>query len=364
MYNWQNESWPHFTYSLTTDIENKLYIYAQESSRLTSLVHNLDSGFDDALLELMVLEAQKTSEIEGELIKIEDIRSSLKQQMGLPFDDYTSHDKRAQGISFLLVDVRKTFKDELTQKILHDWHRNLMNELNPDLIGCFRTNPEPMQIVSGAIGREKVFFEAPPSDRVADEMLKFIIWYNERSQIPGPIRAAIGHLYFESIHPYIDGNGRIGRILVEKTLSQDLGYPVLFSLSNTLMQNRKKYYELLHLNSKLSLDVSSWVEFFVDMVFQAQMKAKDQINFVLQKSIFWKNHSGYLNERQKQIIKRMMASGVDGFIGGMSAKKYMTITNCSKATATRDLADLLRKKCLLKLEEQGPNTRYKLCFEG
>ena len=310
MYNWQNENWPAFSYQLDEDTEKKLYHYGQESSRLSALAGNLST--DEALLELMVIEAQKTSEIEGELIAIEDIRSSLKKQLGIPFDDKSSADKRAERIVSLLVDARKTFQDKLIADNLYAWHRNLMQDLDPNLIGCYRTLSEPMQIVSGPIGREKVFFEAPPSDRIPFEMSRFIEWFNNSSNLPGPVRAAIGHLYFESIHPFIDGNGRIGRALVEKILSQDLGQPVLFSLSNTLMENRKQYYNELHANSQFSLDISSWVRFFIDMIYQSQMTAKKQILFVIQKSLFWQIYDHMLNNRQKIIIQRMMKEGIGG----------------------------------------------------
>lgn len=360
MYNWQNKNWPIFLYHLDSDTEEKLYHYGQESSRLMTLANNLST--DEALLELIVIEAQKTSEIEGELIAIEDIRSSLKKQLGIPFEDKSSADKRAERISSLLVDIRKTFQDELTEDKLFYWHKNLMPDLDPRFVGCYRTISEPMQIVSGPIGREKVFFEAPPSHCIPFEMTRFIEWFNKSNNIPGPIKAGIGHLYFESIHPFIDGNGRIGRALVEKILSQDLGQPVLFSLSNTLMKNRKRYYNELHANSQFSLDISSWIRFFIDMIYEAQMTARKQILFVVQKSLFWKTFDHILNDRQKIIIQRMMKEGISGFLGGMSAKKYMIITGCSKATATRDLTDLLNKKCFIK-SEQGPNTRYDLNLE-
>lgn len=361
MYNWQNQNWPEFFYKLNEETEKKLYLYGQESSRLTALAKNLST--DEALLELMVIEAQKTSEIEGELIEIEDIRSSLKKQLGIPFEEVKSSDKRAERISHLVVDVRNTFKDELTEDILFRWHRNLMQDLDPNFIGCYRSLSEPMQIVSGPIGREKVFFEAPPSERVPFEMRKFMEWFNKSHNLPGPIRASIGHLYFESIHPFIDGNGRIGRAIVEKILSQDLDQPVLFSLSNTLMENRKRYYNELHENSRDSLDISSWICFFIDMIYQSQMNAKKQILFVIQKSLFWQKFEYQLNSRQKIIIQRMMKEGINGFLGGMSAKKYMSITDCSKATATRDLTDLFIKKCFIKICNQGPNTRYDINLE-
>lgn len=361
-YNWQSKQWPHFTYQLSDIAQQKLYQYAKEASCLTSSINATASETEDALLELMVIEAYKTSEIEGELLALEAIRSSIHQQLGLPFMPESS-DKRAQGGAALLLDVRKFFHEPLTETMLHQWHQHVMKDIEEvSWVGRWRDNAEPMQIISGPTGREKIFFEAPPSERISFEMDQFIAWYNTELTEPGPVRAAIAHLYFESIHPYRDGNGRVGRALVEKILSHDLGHPILFSISNTIMAHRKQYYHFLHANSRTSMDISSWVDFFIDMIWTAQMQAKDQISFVIHKSQFWRNHQKHLNPRQEHVLRKMMAKGPQGFEGGMSAKKYMTITSCSKATATRDLTDLLEKECLVKMDGSGPKTRYTLCF--
>ncbi len=223
-----------------------------------------------------------------------------------------------------------------------------------------------MLIVSGALGYEKIHYEAPPSIRVAKEMTEFIYWFNNtrpnvgKKFIPGPVRAAIAHLYFESIHPFVDGNGRIGRAIAEKALSQDINAPVPFSLSTILQKNKKSYYEELAFGSRKEMEITPWIRFFVTMVCEALREAKSLVSFSIQKLKFWQSHETILNERQKKVLKRIFQSGTSGFEGGLNAKKYMAIANCSKATATRDLSDLLQKGCLTQLASGGRSTRYEV----
>lgn len=362
MYNWQNPQWPHFSYNLKEPTYHLLYLYALENGKFMSLLNDIEKDYQtEILLEIMVLEAQKTSEIEGEILLEEEIRSSLKKQLGL-FQDTQKIDERTEGITALLLHAQKTFLEPLTEQCLHHWHTLVMqgSNLSVDKIGKFRTDQEPMQIVSGPIGREKVYFEAPPSKYVLGEMARFITWFNTPLTISSPIKAAISHLYFESIHPYPDGNGRIGRALSEKILSKDLKIPMLFSLSDILMKNRKRYYQELHTNSQESLEITEWICFFINMIVKAQEHTKEQVRFIIQKAKFWKKYEKNINPRQEKALKRMFQEGIKGFIGGMSARKYMKITETSKATATRDLSDLVEKKCLRKLPGDGRNTCYEL----
>lgn len=369
-YNWQNPLWPQFQYSLS-NVQNILYSYAQETSLLAGALSQLpDSLKINTTIDLMVQEALKTSEIEGEILIEEDVRSSIRINLGLPSSHSQVNDLRALGIAELMLDVHNTFNQPLSAEKLFLWHRMLMNGSSQlkDEIGCWRKKAEPMQIISGPIGQEKVYYEAPPAKELSGEMSAFIKWFNDTEPkgntnlFPGPLRAAIAHLYFESIHPFIDGNGRIGRAIAEKALSQDIGSPILFSLSNIIQKNRKKYYNKLHIASGYSLEITDWIEFFINLIYDAQLESKDQINFVLKKARFWRDHAPHLNERQEKAIARIFEEGPNGFIGGMNTQKYMTITGCSKATATRDLTDLLEKKCFYRLPGAGPNTRYDVNF--
>jgi len=335
---------------------------------------------EDALVEIMVTEALKTSEIEGELLSAEDIRSSIRLNLGLPFAKHAVSDRYAECMALLMLSIRATYAEPLTKEMLFAWHRMIIQDNDFEragMVGCWRTNKEAMQIVSGPIGRERVYFEAPPVERLDHEMDIFINWFNETQAkegtahddalndkgLSGPVRAAITHLYFESIHPFIDGNGRIGRALVEKALSQELRAPLLFSVSNIIQKRRKEYYNMLHLNSSESFDITQWICFFVELIFEAQRSSHEMIQFVLKKTHFWQTHAYHVTKRQEKALQRMFTEGPDGFEGGMSAQKYMNITGCSKATATRDLTDLLEKGSLRLLQGLGSATRYAIALE-
>ena len=368
-YIWQHPDWPNFQYDLTKD-QDLLYQYALETGALSAQFDK--SSERDALIEFMVFEAVNTSKIEGEILAQEDVRSSLFNQLGLSQNPQNPRDPRAVGIAQLMIAVRETFNEPLSEGQLFDWHKMIMSNPSRDLlseIGKWRTSKEPMQVVSGPIGKQRIHFEAPPSLQVPEEMGRFIRWFNESHpitgthKIPGPVRAAVAHLYFESIHPFADGNGRIGRAISEKALSQELQRPVILSLSSVIYKNRRQYYQELSDASREDMNITRWVWYFVNTVYEAQIAAKTQIAFVLQKARFWNRFSSDINDRQTRVIQRMFLAGVDGFEGGISAQKYMKITDCSKATATRDLTDLYKKGCLTPFPESGRSTRYALALE-
>jgi Fic family protein len=266
------------------------------------------------------------------------------------------------GIARLIISLNQTFNNPITEQQLFDWHTMLFSDPNQRKgleIGHWRQDAEPMQIVSGPLGHEVVHFEAPPSTQVPKDMAQFIEWFNSsRTQLSGIVRAAIAHLYFESIHPFEDGNGRIGRAIAEKALSQELGRPVLFSLSTAILANKKEYYSQLSKFSHYDLEITGWITYFANTVYQAQSIANNKIQFVFDKTKFWNRFQKLLNERQEKVIARMFEAGPTGFIGGINAAKYMSIAKCSKATATRDLAELVEYGCLIKLPGGGRSTRY------
>jgi Fic family protein len=257
-----------------------------------------------------------------------------------------------------MTDVRKTYKERLTQEKLFAWHSMLLQGRDDITVGGWRTHDDPMQIVSGAVDRRRVHFEAPPSNRIPKEMEGFIAWYNESA--PGgvneikrsPVRAAIAHLYFESIHPFEDGNGRIGRALAEIALSQGLGQPILLSLSKTIEADRNTYYEALEHASR-SNDITGWMNYFVQTILQAQLESEQQIAFSLKKTKLFDRHKEELNERQDIVVRRMLDEGPKGFQGGMNARKYVSLTKTSKATATRDMQDLVAKGVFSLIGDAG-----------
>lgn len=362
-YNWQQSNWPHFKYNLK-DIEDILFAFAERVGRVGGLLEGLpEDDRNEAMIDIMVAEAIKTSEIEGEYLSRQDVLSSIRNNLGLGHAPQ-SHDKRAEGIAQLMIDVRNSYAEKLTQKKLFSWHAMVMKGTKRVKAGTWRTHKEPMQVISGPIGKEKIHFEAPPSKTVPKEMTAFFKWFNETG--PGGkaeikkavVRSAIAHLYFETIHPFEDGNGRVGRALSEKALSQGMGRPVLMSLSKTIEANKKDYYDALK-EGQRSNEITSWIAYFSNLVLTAQIQAEEEIDFTLRKTKFFDKFQNDLNERQVKVIKRMLEEGLKGFTGGMSAKKYIAITQTSKPTATRDLQDLVEKG-IFKTSGGGRSTRYEI----
>ncbi len=345
-YNWQQKDWPEFTFSHDR-VEDELLVFFEKVGRVSGMLEGLpEETQQEALVDIVLAEAIKTSEIEGEYPSRKDVLSSIRKNLGLHHSPEFIKDKSAAGLGELMIDVRKSFKEPLTEKKLYAWHKLLLGENKGIEVGGWRTHAEPMQVISGAMGKERVHFEAPPSAVVPKEMKAFIKWFNDTA--PGapneikkaPVRAAIAHLYFETIHPFEDGNGRIGRAIAEKAISQTIGRPVMLSLSRTIEANKKNYYASLE-RAQRSNEITAWVEYFVRTVLDAQMEAEEQIDFTLQKTKFFDHFKEQCNKRQITVIKRMLEEGPKGFKGGMNARKYMGITKTSKATATRDMQQLV-----------------------
>ena len=363
-YNWQLPDWPKFRYELD-EIEDLLYKFAEQTGHVSGILQTLPEDIQmEAIVDIMVSEAIKTSEIEGEYFSRQDVMASVRNNLGLNQTIENIKDKNAQGAGELMADVRKTYSETLDEEKLFSWHQMLFKESKGITVGGWRHHEEPMQVVSGALGKEKIHYEAPPSSSVPNEMDSFLQWFNntapggEEELKKAPVRSAIAHLYFETIHPFEDGNGRVGRAIAEKALSQTLGRPVLLSLSKTIEANKKAYYNALSL-AQTSNEITPWILYFVDVILKSQEEASKLVTFILKKSKFFDQYKRDLNERQIKVIRRMLDSGLEGFKGGMSAKKYMVITKASKATATRDLQDLLEKGVFI-LEGGGRSTNYSL----
>ncbi|TMU54588.1 Fic family protein [Flagellimonas algicola] len=359
-YNWQQKDWPNFRYQ-TTDIDDLLFDFAQRTGRISGVLEGLsEKEQTEAMINLMVSEAIKTSEIEGEYLSRNDVMSSIKRNLGIQPDVPLTKDKRAEGVAELMLAVRRNFNEPLSEKELLGWHSMLMKGNTSLEVGQWRTHEEPMQIVSGAMGREVVHFQAPSSEKVPSEMDNFIIWFNKaQDTIKKPIlRAAIAHLYFESIHPFEDGNGRIGRAIAEKALSQSINRPVLFSLSKSIESNKNAYYDALK-KAQGSNEITEWINYFIQTVLDAQIDAEQEIEFTLKKTKFFDQHKDRLNERQKKGVRRMLDEGHKGFEGGMNARKYVSLTGASKATATRDLQDLVEKGIFVPIGG-GRSARYEI----
>lgn len=364
-YNWQQPGWTAFAFNIA-DFVDELALFERHAGHVSGQLDALSEGNQaETLIDLMVSEAIKTSEIEGEYLSRQDVKSSIHRNLGLAETRPVLSDAAA-GIGELMVAVRRDFASPLTAGTLFDWHRMLMRGNNRICAGAWRTQEAPMQVVSGAIGRETVHFEAPPSRDVPILMKQFVTWFNatgpsgEKPIRQAPIRSALAHLYFESIHPFEDGNGRIGRAISEKVLSQGQGRPVLLSLSRTIEPQRNAYYDALN-SAQCTNEVREWLEYFINLCIRAQQDAGVQVSFTLQKARFFDAFKDQLNERQLRVVRRMMEEGPKGFEGGMSADKYSAVAKTSKATATRDLQALLGMGAL-SVTGGGRNTRYWLPF--
>jgi Fic family protein len=318
-------------------------------------------------LELISEEAVKTSEIEGEIFDRDSVQSSLRHEFGL-CSERPGVKPAERGVSQMMVDLYQNFAAPLDDETLFAWHRMLMSGSKTiEVIGGYRRHAEPMQVVSGPDHRRRVHFEAPPSARVADEMRRLIAWFNvtapgEKSALPAITRAARVHLYFECIHPFEDGNGRIGRALSEKALAQTLGRPSLIALAYTIERGRKDYYAALERNNK-DLEITGWMIHFANTLLEAQTTTIKRVDFYVAKAKFYERFRGSFNERQAKVVARMFREGIDGFKGGLSAENYISITHTSRATATRDLQDLVALGAFTKTGELR-HTRYALNLSG
>ncbi|MCX2682061.1 Fic family protein [Galbibacter sp. EGI 63066] len=361
-WNWQHKDWPGFTYDkeVLTAYEKD---FLQKAGILYGSLRHIDNEGQDVLkVMLMSDEAYKTSEIEGELLNKDSLQSSIRKHFGLK-GEHRRVSPAEYGVSEMMVDLYKHYQGPLSHEQLYKWHGMLTNGRH-DLLDMesYRTHEDPMQVISGAMDRPKVHFEAPPSHRVKKEMDDFIRWFNTaekgKDALEPLTRAGIAHLYFESIHPFEDGNGRIGRAISEKALSQSLQRPTLIAISHTIERHKKKYYEALHRNS-IGLDITHWLEYFCEMVLQAQDHTQGMIDFLIEKAKFYQRFEGMLNERQEKVVARMFREGVNGFKGGLSADNYIRITGTTASTATRDLQKLVQLGAFLKTGERK-GTRYYL----
>ena len=367
-YHWQQADWPHFSYD-ASKFEQAASVFIQKSAYARGVLDGTETtGQEQSILDMLVQEAIRSSAIEGEFLSRNDLVSSIKKQLGWPVASKPVRDPRAAGMAELLVKSRQTFADDLSENMLFDWHLWLMRGSRNMLVGQWREHEAPMQVVSGSIGSEIVHFEAPPSGIVREEMQGFISWFNEsgpsgKEPVRNPlIRSALAHLYFESIHPFEDGNGRIGRVVAEKALSQHIAQPALLSLSSIIENHRGAYYAALQ-KAQRSNQCDAWIAYFSDVVLQAQDRFIAQVSYSIKKARFFDKHRHQLNERQHKVIGKMLELEEGEFTGGINARKYQSITKSSKATATRDLQDLVAKE-LITASGAGRSIGYQVNLDA
>ena len=363
LWNWQHPDWPNFTWDRTKIANAEEQFLLGSGVVIGSVKHLGEQEHKQLLVELMSSEAVTTSKIEGEVLNRDSVQSSIQRQLGLAADNRRATPAE-QGIAETMVDLYRSFREPLSKETLSAWHK-MVTAGRRDLadIGHYRTSKEPMQIVSGRIGASKVHFEAPPSERVSSEMNRFIAWFNQTAPdggelLPAITRAGIAHIYFESIHPFEDGNGRIGRAIAEKAAAQAVGQPVLLALATAILAHQKRYYDGLE-RANRRLDITEWLTWFAGIALEAQRCSIAQVEFVIAKTKLIYRLQGKINARQEKALLRMFQEGPEGFNGGLSAGNYMTITEASPATTTRDLADLVERGALVRSGEVR-HARYAL----
>lgn len=359
----QTRDWPEFLW----DNDLLLGILGDVRNLQGRLVGKMEAlGFDfreKALLKTLTLDVLKSSEIEGEIFRIEEVRSSVAKKLGMDLPDLIPYDRSIDGVADILVDATRNNRDLLSEERLFTWHSALFptgrSGMDTITVGAWRKDEGgPMQVVSGAMGKEYVHFEPPVSRRVPEEMKKFITWFNEETNLEPVLKAGVAHFWFITIHPFDDGNGRIARALTDMLLARADGINQRFySMSLQIMKERKRCYSILETCQKSSVDITSWQVWFLECL-RRSLKATDEIlKDVLEKSEFWKKHGQtQFNERQRKMLNKML----DGFEGKLSSSKWAKISKCSPDTALRDINDLLQKEVLRKDDSGGRSTTYQL----
>ena len=364
-WNWQQHDWPNLSWDKGRLRKAEEHFLVGAGVFGGALKHLPQSDQEQLTVEAISTEAVATSEIEGEILDRASVESSIRRQLGLAADSRRIGIAE-EGISEMMVDLYRTFGDPVSDRMLFAWH-GMLFEKRGGLrdIGQYRTGDEPMEVVSGPIHAPRVHFEAPPATKVPEEMTRFVDWFNRTGpmgteHLPALTRAGIAHLYFESIHPFEDGNGRIGRAIAEKVLAQGFGQPTLTALAATILLRRKAYYATLEAANKKN-EVTAWVCWFAGIAIEAQRRTTAHVEFLIEKTRMLDRLRGQLNSRQEKALLRMLREGPDGFRGGLSAGNYGSITGASPATATRDLTDLMDKGVLLRTGELR-HARYRVAI--
>jgi Fic family protein len=376
-YIWQQPNWPRLSAN-QPEVSSSLIKAHQCHSELIGKMKAIGLHFNAAIQDALINTVIATSAIEGELLSPESVRSSVMRKLGLSDDLESPVNRHVDGLVEITQDALNGQHVVLGEDRLLRWHSALfptgVSGIRRIAIGRYRDHVDAMQIVSGGLGKEVVHFTAPPSHDVRSEMERFIDWFarsaptastENHEAVDGIMRAAIAHLWFETIHPFEDGNGRIGRAIMDLALAQALGpSSSLYSLSSQLLKQRRAYYDLLNQAQCGGLDVSSWVIWFCEVFSAAGLSASLSIDNSIKVANFWRQHHNHtINQRQKKVLQKLLNFGNAGFVGGLSAEKYIAMTSVSKATATRDLSQLVEQGFIFS-SGQGKATRYYVNVSG
>ncbi len=316
----------------------------------------------EATLQTLTLDVLKSSEIEGELLDAEQVRSSIARRLGMDIAGLVPADRHVEGIVEMMLDATQQYKQPLSEDRLFGWHAALFptgrSGMHKIVVAAWRDNKkdDPMQVVSGPLGKEKVHYEAPDADRLQAEMRQFINWFNENNTLDAVLKAAVVHLWFVTIHPFDDGNGRIARAIADMQLARADGTPQRFySMSAQIRKERKEYYAILETIQKGSLDITQWLLWFLQCLDRAIAATDETLSGVLKKARFWEKHAATpLNDRQRIMLNKLL----DGFDGKLNTSKWAKITKTSQDTALRDIQDLTDKQILTKEAGGGRSTAY------
>jgi Fic family protein len=358
----EHSTWPQFTWTKAVSIQ-----LASVRHRQGRLIGRMDAlGFDlqaEAVLQTLTEDVVKSSEIEGERLDKELVRSSIARRLGMDKGALAPVDRNVEGVVEMMLDATQNYRAPLTAERLFDWHAALFptgrSGMTRIIVGAWRnTSAGPMQVVSGPIGRERVHFEAPAAERLPDEMTAFLSWFEGTEKLDPVLKAAIAHLWFVTIHPFEDGNGRIARAIADMTLARSEGSPQRFySMSAQIRLDRKDYYAILEKTQRGDLDITTWLQWFLECLDRAIAGAEQILANVLHKARFWENLTDQpLNKRQRVVINRLL----DGFEGKLTSSKWSKLTKTSTDTALRDINDLVSRGILVRDEAGGRSTSYSL----
>ncbi len=359
----QNKNWPSFIWkneSLIIKLGEARNLQGKLMGRMESL------GFDlrnEAVLDTLTLDVLKSTEIEGEFLDPDQVRSSVARRLGMEISGSIESDRNVDGMVDMMMDALQNCENPLTAERLFDWHAALFptgrSGMYKITVADWRNDSTgPMQVVSGAMGKEKVHYQAPDSSSIPQEMEQFLGWFNTRNDIDPVLKAAIAHLWFVTIHPFEDGNGRIARAITDMLLARsDKSTQRFYSMSAQIRIERKQYYEVLEKTQKGDLDITEWISWFLDCLINALLSTESILTKVLNKANFWNRHAKTsINERQKKLLNKLL----DGFDGKLTTSKWAKIAKCSTDTALRDIQDLVKKDILKKEEAGGRSTNYEL----
>jgi len=360
MYVYQNKNWTDFKWSndkLLSLLANVRHLQGRLLGQMENLGFKLQ---EEAVLSTLTLDVLKSTEIEGEILNKDQVRSSIARRLGLEVSGLVDSPRNVDGVVEMMLDATQNYTLAITDERLFGWHAALFPTGYSGMykIEVAKYRSGDMQVVSGAMGKEKVHYEAPKSDLLDKEMSQFLKWFNNAPEIDPVLKAAVAHFWFITIHPFDDGNGRIARAITDMQLSRsDKSSQRFYSMSNQILTERKKYYEILEKTQHSNGDITEWLEWFLSCLERALINSSKVLEDVLVKAKFWEQHSQTpLNDRQRLMLNKLF----DGFEGKLTSSKWAKMAKCSQDTAIRDIQDLMDKEILRKEAQGGRSTNYEL----